>query len=338
MPSELLASIAEARARQQSLAEQAIHNGCQKRDAVLRHGAAAKAEYKRLLSSASSYAEVVTGYCVVHGQQCPLRPQSCSSADSAESLVSKVEVVVAGSSCQPWSRQGQQWGWLDARIIPFMAWLYQMQVQQPSIIIHENSAAFDSELLQWALGGYDVEILSFSAKEVGVPMSRERQWAILRRRRRIVEMAAPFQALCYCTSRMSGHDMFVANEHIVIAEKKEKLRKRGVTIKSGSGTWGDLMTFAERQRLRSYQDARARVGTWPVVNLTQNVHFHSTLSDLIPSLLRGSVLYSFRLTVDNFRPSESQSLGPNCGRRVLCENTSEASNAICNHQHWGNAS
>ena len=144
---------------------------------------------------------------------------------------------VAGSCCQPWSRQGSQWGWLDERVIPFLAWLTLMRHMKPDIIIHENSPGFDTEILSAILGDYKMQREVFNARDVGVPMSRTRQWNIMHKREVRASMkAVSIATLVNCTLQLQGHDLSrpVLRDTARLSQRYPPIARYGVF---GVSTW-----------------------------------------------------------------------------------------------------
>ena len=91
-----------------------------------------------------------------------------------------------------------------------------------------------------------------------------------------------------------------------MAERKGKKLEDASTSSSDGGDWQTLLNPSERQRLEGYQALCLERGVAGVVNYGQNPSFHSGVGELIPSLLRGSTLFSFRWgrkNVDSFSAS-----------------------------------
>eukprot|EP00969_Alexandrium_andersonii_P116163 5136735-Alexandrium_andersonii.AAC.1 len=56
-------------------------------------------------------------WCFVHKKKCACYTKGSVGGDGSGEKVLHVEVV--GNSCQPWSREGNSWRWLDRRSIPY---------------------------------------------------------------------------------------------------------------------------------------------------------------------------------------------------------------------------
>jgi len=100
-----------------------------------------------------------------------------------------------------------------------------------------------------------------------------------------------FRAIHFCTLQLTGHDYFHAPPDMEADFTDHLAQLRHLPSKK----WRhyDLLSTAERRRLNVYISHAGAAK--PVINVVQNFGFDRVMGDLVPSLLKGSRLYSVKL-------------------------------------------
>ena len=92
-------------------------------------------------------------WCYRHQSLCPVSPRSASthSSLSRKTRESALWIEVAGNTCVPWSPMAKRDGGtalLDRSTLVFLCWAFSAKFYEPDLIIQENVARFDHELLE----------------------------------------------------------------------------------------------------------------------------------------------------------------------------------------------
>ena len=250
--------------------------------------------------------ETASAHCYVHGRRCRLLP--CGTAGEGEAASPPLNLFIAGVICHAWSSMGTQRCWLADSAKPFLQTLSEVLASDFAAAILECTAAFDSEVgLSPFAQDWHRCVLQFSPTLLGYPCSRPRLCMLLLKKSKLrwhPEVAAlgfqeSFSLLFARSLAMNGNAFVRAPPDEVATAIEELALGRGFPMARGGGRqWkcDHVLPIPMRRRLLRHRCGPARQHVaWPDVfcNLRQTPSY-AALSTVIPTLLRGSRIYSFR--------------------------------------------
>jgi len=143
-------------------------------------------------------------WCYRHSQMC------CPVADATQQGPRGLRLEVAGTTCVAWSSMGASLGWLDSSSLPCLVWCHQQLATLPDLILHENVATFDEQVLRDILGSkYHINALICTPLDFGIPAQRKRKYTLCRLKSVTVEhplatsMGASPQAFPYSRASLA---------------------------------------------------------------------------------------------------------------------------------------
>ena len=215
-----------------------------------------------------------------------------------------LHVVVAGTTCTPWSAMGRRGHWAADETVAFLVWLYEIRALQPDVVIHECTQFFDWTIFTTILAGlYVVRSLVWSPVDVGFPANRPRRWTQLCHLRNVVEIIpctlGTFSSLFFRETVFKALDLFRAPQAVL-----EEMTRRWAVSKHLPPTQYDgapwphevLLAAGDLGRLLGYERLmrKARLRFDKVLNIMQTAkYFGIPRRHVVPTLLtRTSVLWS----------------------------------------------
>ena len=232
-----------------------------------------------------------SAYCYKHGCKCPLLPPM-SPGD--------ILLEAGGNTCVSFSPQGSQAKWVHESGVTAAIWFgwcrrYADALFQECSHLFNTSAvlkaAFPEE--QWK-----TSVLQLSAKDVGVPMVRPRNWSWTVRTNKLKlssDLSSDlFLKCCGSDVKLTGHDFCVMSD----SEAAGYLTELGQCLHPHETSGRQFLTAGCLRRLDEYEAFRQRmIGEGkdvpvPLVDLSQNVMVREKLSEFCPSLLCHSVIWS----------------------------------------------
>jgi len=249
------------------------------------------------LDLVSSDAFPTTSWCYRCEKQCSVFPELQTGEQG------DIWLEIAGNTCTPWSRAGSELGWLDRASLPALAWGYWLRRGHPHFIVNECTPAWPAKDFfarimpqQYRLGS-----ISVSPEDLGIPSRRPRLYTTC--------------ASTTTTSLIAMHDklfMSVLRRRVVLdadaffcapvevqqrcLEDLLRVRGHGPPPQGATGVqWTVAFTFSERQRLSGYRKMfKERTATGFLCNISQNSSFVARLHNLMPCLLKNSMLYNLQ--------------------------------------------
>ena len=246
----------------------------------------------------------LSAYCWTHHADCPIFP--LPPPGFGGSLCS-----VAGVSCYDFSNMGVGKQFLGTSGPAFAVWCAERLIADEDFFVAECVTSFDDETLAELLDGkYSLYTLRACPTLFGLPIARDRKYMVCLSKRRswhpAIHANGPaqsFQKLFERQVMMRGDELLRAP----VSKQNEFLSKLATQRNlppfrsSGSG-WSNflVMTHAQQKSLGQHEDALRNAGlssTAPVLtNLSQRAqHMGPVLSGYVPTLLRRSKIWSFRL-------------------------------------------
>lgn len=234
------------------------------------------------------------GICFKHGQMCPYSPPMGPR---------DIRLEAGGNTCVSFSPQGGQAKWLHESGPVAATWLAWCKAHA-DVIFQECSHHFNTgDTMGRAFlpgQGWQTSVLQLAARDVGVPMNRPRNWSWTIRKsklRMLMDLDYDlFKKVCGSPLTCSGHDVFVMSP----SSAADFLKEVGAEKSPHQVEGRRFLTMGCLNRLEDYGAhlaARMEAGedvVVPVVDLTQNVIVRQNLSEMLPSLLCHSVMWSFR--------------------------------------------
>lgn len=114
-----------------------------------------------------------SGWCYKCDRVCQFKYNSdTQSTDDEPSII----VNVAGTTCTSWSTMGSGHHWTAWSAVIFVVWAFATLAEEPHIILHECTAAFDESWLHTIFGAYYIvqSMMITPDDDLGYPSSRRR--------------------------------------------------------------------------------------------------------------------------------------------------------------------
>ena len=242
--------------------------------------------------------------CVRHGCQCQNFPPRTS----------RYHVEVSGVNCQPWSAAGRRRGWLDDRSLPCLVLVRTILCIQPNRVCIECTPNFDVEMLETLLEeAYVGAHVITCPSDFGVPVFRRRLYMWFDLKSSLDEVHLDMTGLLFASCRR----VVMSPKCYVSATTPERRayymelwsRQHGgdQPLPTGSvlrrltakahGPLPQLEQLLSGGLLQRYHDHRARAETQNltssqciVVDINQNADYRRALRDMVPTLMRSTVL------------------------------------------------
>ena len=240
--------------------------------------------------------------CLKHDCQCE-SPVAVAMHRRAPNII---RGHVAGIQCTDFSAMGKGKGFCGRTSISFLAWIQERRCSREDWIVCECVCRFPSHVLTEFLPDYELLVLKLNPTQMGIPVSRPRQYMLLVRKDRLKirpgitseNIQSLYSRIFKCESELVGPDMCRATEEEKRTFVEEVALERGLPRKrSACKRWSSYQVLprGHRERLRGYESlAKNTTGTErPValVNLMQNPQFMPSLPKNVPTLLTASRLW-----------------------------------------------
>lgn len=265
-------------------------------------------------------------FCVSCGQACFINPRQAGCVPPGAQWCE-----VAGTTCVSWSNMGGRGGWLHESTVPALVWAMSMRAWRPDLILHECAPAFDGQVLDCILNGFDLAIAQsvpkqslsrgcalehntgtfamqtavFCPRQLGAGAMRKRRYSAWHLRANAVpDASTQFSDVFFKQPRLTGSCYFVLDDSQARAALAKSAAKRSWPGSGGSEepSHKELLPAAFRVRLAAYAKAAARQGlvdkegNWCMsscfVNASQTVGFAGLpRSPCVGALIKNSVVF-----------------------------------------------
>ena len=240
-------------------------------------------------------------HCVRHGEQCRIFPERSS----------RYHIEISGVNCQPWSAFGKRLGWLDDRSLPCLILVRTILCIEPNGVCIECTPAFDFKTLWDLLAAKYVGSCAFTCpSDFGLPVRRPRlyMWfdcltcldeehadidCCLLAARRSVRLSPRDYMQATITERRVHYEN-VWRERTKRDPPKPLLRRMSA---KGSGPMPLVAPYLAPGDYSRYQDHRRAVAKIRkndqecfVVDISQNASYVSATRNMVPTLLKSSLL------------------------------------------------
>ena len=243
------------------------------------------------------------GWCFICKKFCPYFPPMGTNDARLE---------VGGNPCVAFSPQGARDRWLHDTAVAASIWFIRTAFTKADFVLQECSHLFPTAtVFEQAFppkDGWSTSVLAISPTDVGAPFKRPRNFSWTTGRRFEVMIpcnAENFLSLCAREVASTGHDFFRAPQRLVEAELQCLAVQRNIQpVNVDSPDFAvSCLPAGVRSRLLDYEKALAdalkqdgakpaKQPTEPVWDLSQNLCVRGKFSELMPSVLCGSFVWS----------------------------------------------
>lgn len=237
-----------------------------------------------------------TCWCVACKKMCKVFPSEVLT-DNA------IWIEVGGNTCTPWSVAGASRGWLDPASLASLVWGWWLGQTQPTHVINEctptwPAVQFFKAVLTYV---YTIQSIKICPSNFAVPCRRPRIYTTVSRNnatQRILQLEVFLPTYVYRSVVLDPNIFFCAPQEVQNKCLGNMLAARGIAIEQHLiDDMRLVMTFACRQRRTGYKVKWVEQGlTGPkLCNISQNAWFRTKLDELMPTLLKNSMIWNFEI-------------------------------------------
>ena len=244
-------------------------------------------------------------WCDTHAAEC------CLWGDPEDHMAKGISIAVIGNECIDWSTMGSRKGECGMGVIVLLTWCFSILAWKPMAVIQECTVCFKSWILRHVFvdltgGEYQIQVRKFSPADLGIPVSRPRQWVILTHRPRmkvnVTFDSKEFEALFFRQRTLTG-SLYISQLGGVqerAAFKRSLLHSRGLLhgkgyrLHAGSFTWKNAFPLGYRIRLASFEKLYVQHppgSRRSIADISQTAGFTKRLSECMPTLTRGAIMF-----------------------------------------------
>ena len=205
----------------------------------------------------------------------------------------------------------RRWNFCGYGLITLLIWCFETRARKPSFVIEECTPRFKHWVLQHVFvtltnGQYSLESRVMSPVDVGIPVSRPRQWCILLNKAKlkpVMPFSGPEVAGVFFRSAILIGDIFFTECGGPIEKQQFKhrlLQQRGLRWKSGKCKMfrqksSAFLGSGNRVRLARYKKMAQQRGLESgIVDVGQDPGHCQRISSYMPTLLRRSVMVELK--------------------------------------------
>ena len=285
-------------------AEKAIKKGAVAKEAYTDFGRTFMRKAFKIAKDTAPPPRLLVSDCTVHGRECPVLP---AVPKSFKGLLGNA----AGVTCIDWSKLGKKQKWLGPSAFPFLQWAVERTKSVEDFVIVECVPNFDGELMAELFDGtFKQDDLLVSPRSQGDPVDRKRKYMILTRPKKLtwhssvaeMGMQAAFDILFGRRVMIVGDDRLRAPEEAVNEHVAELAVARGFPPTRASGrpwSYYQVLSPSLQRCVKEHENYLVEVlgeskSAQFISNLNQSPGYDGPVDKIMPTLLKSSILWSFR--------------------------------------------
>jgi hypothetical protein len=242
-------------------------------------------------------------FCIVHEKECPYNPPVDGQ---------KFVIEIAGTTCKDFSSFGKKLLTCGDNCLPMLVWMTSAARLAPHVVVHENVARFDWEILRLAFKKDEFTISSrvFAPLEIGFPMNRPRVYSIISNCA-LVAVEGRFDMhgfeKCFFAKVVANADIYF--KEVLGKRDQEDLvevaRAAGRVLEVGcASSFGDPSRYLSgssqvrllQYKLRVLRESESAEGDPPFLcNLQNRASFSDAVTSYMPTLMCRSLLFNIKL-------------------------------------------
>ena len=243
-------------------------------------------------------------HCEVHDCNCPVFPEPPEA-------FAGLMCSVAGVSCFDFSNMGVAHKFLGDSALAFVIWAVERRLADEDFFVAENVPAFDEAMLARLMHGmYDMFCLRVCPTCFGLPITRDRKYMVFLSKRLIwaPEVAAlgheaAFRKFFMRQVMLRADEMLRSPTQELDAHVQQLALRRNLPARAANGRqWSCYLAMSKtrQHRVQEHEQVLRAAGfsdRSPVLtNIAQSAqHMGPVVSGYLPTLLRKSDIWSFRL-------------------------------------------
>lgn len=264
----------------------------------------------------SAWSKIKCEDVLVHDMVCLVHEGCrCRSYPTAAERLGRLLMVIAGSTCCPWSAMGSRFGWLDVASLVFLVFLREIQEHLPEVVLHECTPSFDhatfAELLQ---DDYTCQFVVTNPLLQGHPSGRPRKYCILTLK--TAQRITPWNTDEYM--RVGSDDfkacvsMYFSAPSAIMHAHRRKLAKRRHTsaeVNQLPTPWPCLLSCSLGRSYTGYYKLGKKLAAkkdsykYCVADLRQAPGYFGVYRNRLPALTRNTVLFAWAQRKDKMSAS-----------------------------------